>query len=195
MRKTVHSLLGGKRRSSRKGPDFTQTQLHPASRSLLQPVCKARKQHNFWTMRKNWPANISQVPLQFRCQLEDLQELEMTTVIDPIRNSKDHTCIYMCRTGVYHADECDGPRPVQRETGLAAQVAGSFDLELGTRAFVSSVPRMSRSQCRTMRTTDQTLASNIQIQHDIAGEWAMARSPNKVRHRYVNQSKALYGVT
>ena len=96
MRKTVHSLLGGKRRSSRKGPDFTQTQLHPASRSLLQPVCKARKQHNFWTMRKNWPANVSQVPLQFRCQLKDLQELEMTTVIDPIRNSKDHRCDEPC---------------------------------------------------------------------------------------------------
>ena len=95
MRKTVHSLLGGKRRSSRKGPDFTQTQLHPASRSLLQPVCKARKQHNFWTMRKRL-AHISQVPLQFRCQLKDLQELmEMTTVIDPIRNSKDHVYIHV----------------------------------------------------------------------------------------------------
>ena len=45
----------------------------------------------------------------------------------------------MCRTGVYHADECDGPRPVQRETGLAAQVAG---IRFGTRnqsvCFVSS---------------------------------------------------------
>ena len=46
-----------------------------------------------------------------------------------------------------------------------------------------------------MRTTDQTFASNIQIQHDIAGEWAMAQSPKIFRRRYVNQSKALYGVT